>query len=420
MKRFAKKIVLKILKFLARRRLRKFKGRVIGITGSVGKTSTKEAIFAVLNTQYRVRRNLGSMNSDFGMLLTILDIKSGYNSATKWTWYLMKGLIHSFMRDHSEVLVLEMGVDKPGDMDFLTSVVKPDLVVFTNVAGVHLDDGQFKDTKEVYNEKAKLVKALKEGGLALFNLDNAYTKAAYGEFDRKRRLGYSTGEEGDFCVEKVRSSLSGIEFEVVYKDEKMVFQSEVLGRYQVYVLLPAIACGLILKMSYEQIAAAVGRFKLPPGRMSLIEGVEESAILDSSYNSSPFALKEALGVLEELGEGRRKVAVLGSMNELGEQSQEQHEIIGELCAEKVDLLLTVGKEAKWIADKALECGMSPATVFKFSYAKEAAEFFKKHVKKKDLVLVKGSQNRVRLEHFVKELMAEPERAKELLVRQDWK
>lgn len=125
-------------------------------------------------------------------------------------------------------------------------------------------------------------------------------------------------------------------------------------------------------------------------------------------------------MLEELGEGRRKVAVLGSMNELGEVSQEQHEIIGELCAEKVDLLITVGKEAKWIADKALEMGMSPATVFKFTYAKEAADFFKKHVKKGDLILVKGSQNRVRLEQFVKELMLEPERAKELLVRQDWK
>ncbi|MBP7671116.1 UDP-N-acetylmuramoyl-tripeptide--D-alanyl-D-alanine ligase [Candidatus Gracilibacteria bacterium] len=420
MKTLAKKIVLKILKVLARRRLAKFKGKVIAITGSVGKTSTKEAIFAVLNTQYRVRRNLGSMNSDFGMLLTILDIKSGYNSATKWSWYLLKGFLHSFMRDASEVLVLEMGVDKPGDMDFLTSVVKPDLVVFTNVAGVHLAEGQFKDAKEVYAEKSKLLKALKDSGKALFNLDNAYTKAAYGEFDRERRVGYSALGEADFGVTKVRSSLEGIEFEVVHEEEKLVFRSEVLGRYQVYVLLPAIACGLLLKMSYEQIAEAVSRFKLPPGRMSLIEGIEGAQILDSSYNSSPFALREALGVLEELAEGRRKVAVLGSMNELGEVSQEQHEIIGEICVGKVDLLITVGKEAKWIADKALEMGMSPATVFKFSYAKEAAEFFKKHVKSGDLVLVKGSQNRVRLEVFVKELMLEPEKAAEVLVRQDWK
>lgn len=416
MKKLAKKLVLWVLKVLAKRRLKRFKGRIVGVTGSVGKTSTKEAIFSILNTQYKVKRSRGSMNSDFGLLLTILDIESGYSSATKWTWYLMKGFVHSFMRDHSEVMVLELGVDKPGDMNFLTSVVKPDVAVFTNVAPVHIDEGQFKDAEEILEEKAKILRAVKPGGVAILNLDNKYTERAYKSL-KKGRIGFSAEKEADYYVSRVKSETSGLSFVLKHRDEKQSMHTSVLGRYQIYVLLPAIACAKELGMTLEQIAVGVERFVLPPGRMSLIEGVEGIELLDSSYNSSPLALASALSVLLEVGEDRRKVAVVGNMNELGQDTESLHKQVGKVAAVCCDVLITVGKEAKFVADAALENGMPAAQVFSFTYAKEAAEFYKKHLKPKDLVLVKGSQNRVRLERFVKEFMARPEEADELLVRQ---
>lgn len=418
MKTFAKKIVLLLLRMMAKHRMRKFRGRVIAVTGSVGKTSTKEAIFTVLNTRFKVKRTKKSMNTEFGLPLTILDIDSGFSSATKWTWYLVKGFWHCFTRDHSEILLLEFGVDKPKDMDALISLIKPDVVVITSIAHTHLADGQFANVEEVFAEKAKLAAALKENGVLVLNVDNEYlAKLAKG---RKKSClkTFGTERDCDFWASQIRQSLTGIDFVLHYDQRRFDVHANVIGEYQVYVLLPAIVCGVLFDMSVEKVCAAVELFKLPPGRMSAIETINEAIILDSSYNSSPLALKEALKVLSDLGEKRRKVAVLGSMNELGNESKNLHQMIGEMLPDYVDMLLTVGREAKVFAHAAREKGMNEKNIFEFETANQAAEFFKEKIKKNDLVLVKGSQNNVRLERFVKALMAHTEDAKDLLVRQE--
>ena len=168
----------------------------------------------------------------------------------------------------------------------------------------------------------------------------------------------------------------------------------------------------------ENAILALNRFSLPPGRMSIIPAKNNSIILDSSYNSSPSALKEALEILKEVGANKRKIAVLGNMNELGEEEKNLHEMIGEIIPKYTDMLITVGNLASIFAEKSLEKGLDNKQVYSFKNAKEAAEFLNKEIKENDIILVKGSQNRVRLERLVKDLMLHPEDAKELLVRQE--
>ena len=417
MKERLKKLVLWLLKVMAKRRLKTFKGKVVAVTGSVGKTSTKEAIYTVLNTQFKVKQTKKSMNSDFGLLLTILDIESGFSSATKWSWFLLKGFIHSFMKDHSEILLLEMGVDKPGDMDFLLSVVKPDIAVVTSIAPVHLDEGQFKDLQHIFEEKSKLVHALTEEGIAVLNMDDEILEKFAGEIGKKKVLGFGQNQT-DFWASQVKQSLEGIDFILHHDNKRYDVHLNILGKYQTYTVLPAIICGVLLGMPIENAIFAALKYTLPPGRMSVIPGISESTILDSSYNSSPTALKEALKILADVGKEKRKIAVLGNMNELGSHSKLMHEEIGELVPLSADILLTVGSDAAVIAHKAIEKGMSEKAVFTFKTAIEAAEFFEEKVKKGDIILAKGSQNNVRLERFVKMLMENPNDARDLLVRQE--
>lgn len=416
MKNFAKKIVLFLLKRMAKARLRRFKGKIIAVTGSVGKTSTKEAIYSVLNSRFRVKKSKKSMNSDFGLLLTILDIESGFSSATKWTWYLMKGFFHSLRREYCEVLLLEMGVDKPGDMDFLTSIVKPDIVVMTNIFHTHLAEGQFTSLEDIFAEKSKLVKALKKDGKAILNLDNPFTANLARGREKAATVTFGEEERADYRASRVKQSIDGMSFILEHKGKKYEVPTAVIGKYQIYTILPAIICAELLGMSAQDAIEAVGRYSLPPGRMGIIPAINEAIILDSSYNSSPAALKEALHVLAEVS-AERRVAVLGNMNELGSESERLHKLIGELVPRCADLLLTVGENAALIGESAIKHGMNAKSVFSFKSAEEATEFFKDKIKKGDTILVKGSQNNVRLERFVKALMRNPEDAKDLLVRQ---
>lgn len=418
MKKLFRQLVLFLLKRMAKRKLAKFKGKIIGVTGSIGKTSTKEAVFTVLNSKFKVKRSDKSMNSEFGLLLTILDVDSGYSSAVKWSWILLKAFYNSFFRDCCEVLLLEMGVDKPGDMDFLLSVVRPDIAVFTNVYSGHLDDGQFKDLQAIFDEKSKLVRGLPEGGVAVLNIDNPYIARLAKEMGNKNAITFGKDDVAEFTASDITQTIEGMSFILKYQHKEYEAFTNVLGEHHVYVVLPAIICANLMGMSIEESISALDRWTLPPGRMSIIDGIEDSIILDSSYNSSPAALKAALKTLDMVGQGKRRVAVLGNMNELGKESEQMHKEIGSIVPKYADLLITVGAEARNIAEEALKHGLDEEAVRSFSSALEASAFFKDSIQKDDVILVKGSQNRVRLERFVKEIMKHPEDAKNLLVRQE--
>ncbi len=417
-KNLLKKLVLFELRALARRRMKRFKGKVIAVTGSVGKTTTKDAIFSVLNSQFKVKTAKKSMNSDFGLSLTILDIDSGFSSITKWSWYLLRGFLHSFMKDYSEILLVEMGVDKPKDMDFLLSIVRPHVAVFTNVSNVHIGDYQFKDINEVFAEKSKMIEGLREKGQSVLNIDDDMIRALAKKRRNKSTITFGKSKDADFCASQIKTSIEGSSFVLHYDNKRYQVECSVISECQIYSVVSAIVCGVLMGIPIENAIGAVKLFSPPPGRMSVIKGIEDSTVIDGSYNSSPSSLKAALLTLSSLGENRRKIAVLGSMNELGERSKELHLGMGEDIANCADILIAVGGDAKFFAESAIKKGFNKNSVHVFSTALSASEFFKDKIKKGDLVLVKGSQNNVRLERFVKEIMLSPEDAKHLLVRQE--
>ena len=416
MKRFLKNSMLGLLTSLAKVRLNRLKLFLIGVTGSVGKTSVKEAIFTILSSRYPVSRSEKSYNTEFGLPLAILEQNSGFSSPLKWLGVVFGSLWKAFFAGGKmQMMVVEMGADKPGDMTWLLNLVQPQVGVFTNIKPVHLGEGQFKDLDDIFAEKKKLVESLSEKAWAVLNADDPFIVSLRDKL-ACNKLFYGSSEIADLRLHEVKNTQQGIAFTLSYKDQVATGTVPVLGVFHVYVVLPAIAVALTQGFSLEEAVTALAKFKLPPGRMSPIAGINDTLIIDSSYNSSPETAKEALDVLKDM-EGRR-IAVLGDMNELGGYSETLHGAIGRYAVGRADILLTVGEKAALMSDEAVRNGLSPEAVRHFPDATAAAEFLKKELKKDDIILVKGSQNRVRLERLVKALMKEPWQAVRLLARQD--
>lgn len=418
LKSFIKKLVLWYLQQLVKIRLRRLKPEVIGVTGSVGKTSTKEAIYHVLARRFQVLRNQKSYNTEFGILLAILEQESGFSSPLLWCGTLWRALkVALFDKTPYQKMVLEMGVDKPGDMNFLLKIVKPHIGVLSAIKPIHLAEGQFKNLEDILKEKSKLVKGMRKQDWAILNLDDHYLSSIIADLDANV-ITYGLAEGADIRVSDVESSEKGLRFNLLFDQKEMsVHLPQLIGQHHIYVVLPAIAAGFLAGFKWETIKAGLEDFKLPPGRMNLITGAEGSTIVDASYNASPATMLAALEVLSEIkpaGVGRR-IAALGNMNELGDLTDSEHRRVGKEAGKIADMLITVGEFAKLYAE---ECGLPKGSVWSFMDSREAGEFLRGRLKKGDVVLAKGSQNKVQMERLVKEIMAEPERAKDLLTRQE--
>ncbi|MFA5855282.1 MAG: UDP-N-acetylmuramoyl-tripeptide--D-alanyl-D-alanine ligase [Candidatus Gracilibacteria bacterium] len=421
MKAIFRKWVLEILRRLAQRKLKRVRPQIIGVTGSAGKTSCKEAIFEVLSRRYKVKKSEKNLNSEFGTVLTILGLSSGYSSVWGWASVLARALLDALKdtlkgAEPYDMLILEMGVDKPGDMDEILKVFAPDIMVFLNVKAVHLGEKQFANRQAVFEEKSKAALAVPKGGWVILNKDDNFVRGLAGHTPANA-LTIGIEEEADLRATNVEMSVAGLKFNLEYEGKSVeVVCPEVLGRSHVALILSAIAVGFIEGVPLKTIAAALNEFRLPPGRMNKIEGKGGSLILDSTYNASPDTTEAALEILGMFS--GRKIAALGTMNELGELSESEHLKIGKMATEYADMLIAVGERAKELAEGAQRGGMSSSMIHTFRTSKEAGAFLANILDKHDTVLAKGSQNGVRMEHLVKLCMKNPEDARKLLVRQE--
>ncbi len=423
MKNIFKNIVVYILTLEAKILLKRHNPTIIAITGSVGKTSMKDAIYSILKKKYSTRKSEKSFNSDIGVALTVLGLPNAWNNPIFWLKNITDGLfIALFSREYPEYLILETGVDRPGDMVRLASWLRPRIVVLTRFPDVPVHVEFFATPEAVVAEKMALVEVLHSDGVVIYNHDDIIIQKELASV-RQQAIGY--GRE-------LSTHFKASADEILYHDDVpvgMTFKLEHIGEVAqvrsmgavglplVYTYTGAIAVAMQCGISLTDAVAALAEHSPAPGRMRILKGIKGSIIIDDTYNSSPIATENALATLREIKHAKRKIAVLGDMLELGRYSAGEHERIGGLVAEAAQVLFTLGVRSRKVAEGALEHGLDETYVFQYEDVLKAGKELQAYLRPGDVVLIKGSQG-VRAEKVVEEVMQEPELASALLVRQD--
>lgn len=428
---FGKSILQKLLAVLAKAAISRYKPTVIGITGSVGKTSTKEAIFAVLKTRYRVRRSEKNYNTEIGVPLTVLGLSHYGRNIFGWISALVRVTFRVIFRDKDfpEVLVLEMGADRPGDIKYLASIARPSIAVLTAIGEIPAHVEFFAGPLEVAQEKSELFKALPPDGYAIYNADDE-TLLEVKDSTRARKISFGFDEHAAMRISNYEIRLiekdgqdfpDGISFKIENDGNVVPLRIHgAFGKPHAYASAAAAAVAKVLNINLVEVSRALETYEAGPGRGRLLAGIKKSLIIDDTYNASPESMRAGLELLQKIP-GKRKIAVLGDMLEIGKYTEEAHRAVGDGAAEVADILLTVGQRAKYIADEALTRGvegrpriLGASNVLTFDEAAEAGRALDPMIQPGDIIFVKGSRA-MHLERVVEEIMAEPEKAEELLV-----
>jgi len=409
-------MVVQILLIEARMALWRFRPKIVAITGSVGKTSTKDAIDVALSPFFLVRKSEKSYNSDFGIPLTILGLKNAAGNPFLWLENIILGFFKAILGGHKvDWFILEVGAGEPGDIARFAQMLSPDIAVITRFAEVPVHVEFFASPEAVRQEKILLARAMRKGGTLVLGSDDERVRALASEFSHLHTVHYGEGREArvrgaDYEVKYEEGKPVGISFKVLFGRQSFsICIKGILGEHLIQPVLAAFAVAHSLGLDLVCVAEAFQDFETAPGRMRLILGANDSLIIDDSYNASPIAMREALATLASLETRGRKIAVLGGMAELGKFSAEEHRKVGELALRSCDKLVLVGELARGMTS-------DPRAAY-FETSQEAAAVLVHEIRPNDVFLVKGSQS-VRMERVVKALMKDLERAQELLVRQE--
>lgn len=428
MKEIFKKIIFFILTVEAKLVLLRYKPKIVAITGTVGKTATKDAIFHGLSSKLHVRKNNKSMNSEIGVPLTILGLESGWNNPGYWIRNIIIGASQIFYRSkYPKWLVLETGIDHPGDMKRTASWLKPDVAVVTNFAKVPSHVENFDSPEAVMYEEGSLMNYLKPDGILILNSDDedilklksksknkVYT---YGTTDADLvASNYSITYDG---YEENNPVATGVSFKINYKGNSIPINIKgVVGDQFVYPVLAALTVGVSIGISAVDISTSFSDMKFAPGRMNLLKGKKDTLLIDDTYNSSPIAAAKAINTLNDIEARGIKVAVLGDMLEIGHFSANEHKKAGMLVAKRdVDVLITVGVRSEFTMESAIENRMAKKKVFHFEKSVDAIKKVSEFLGAGNIILIKGSQG-IRMEKITKALLENEENAKEFLVRQE--
>jgi UDP-N-acetylmuramoyl-tripeptide--D-alanyl-D-alanine ligase len=394
MKKELKRTYQLILKNFATRYLNRSKVDIIAITGSVGKTSTKDAIYQVLSAKFKIGKNQGNYNNEIGVPLSTLNLKAG-GFPFGWSKNIFLGFFKSLIsKNNFDKIILEMGADHPGDIKYLTSFIKPNIAVVTRVACSHLEF--FCSLENVAKEKGALVESLDSNGWAILNRDDPNVKKME-KRSKAKVFFFGLDKEADLYADEIKVDINGLDFKIHYKRESAKVHINIVGKHLIYSILAGIATGLVCNMKLEDCVDAIKNFQTEKGRLNLVKGVKNSIIINDTYNANPESMKAAIQTINDLANKRRKIVVLGDMLELGEGSHEFHREIGKQLVGKVDLVFTVGPNAKFIFE---EVGKKmDGKVFWFSDSDSAKEAVKENIKSGDIVLVKGSRG-MKMERIV--------------------
>lgn len=420
-----KKFIQSKLKFLTKAIIKKYNPDVIGITGSVGKSSAKEAIKKVLESNFQVRANIKNYNNEIGLPLTVIGAESPSKSMLGWIKVFIKaiGLILRTDKNYPKILILEMGADRHGDIKYLTEIAPCKVAVVTAISQAHTEF--LGNLQKVEKEKRQILEHLLSDKFAVLNRDNDLVYKMKSK-TKARVITFGFHNKADIRAIDAnisynsRGEASGINFKLQCGGNIVpVFLENIFSSSQIYSVLIAASVGFIYEMNLIEITQQLKNFKPLLGRMNLIKGIKKTFIIDDTYNSSPASAKVALETMSEikLSAGAKRIAVLGDMLELGNQTEQLHRDIGISVVENsIDILITKGEAAREIANGAIKAGMKENKIFSFSGNGKAGRFLQEQISKNDLILVKGSRG-MQMEKIVKEIMAHPLKAKNLLVEQ---
>lgn len=338
---------------------------VVGVTGSYGKTSAVRAIAAVLGAKYSVNQTDINLDTNFNLPITLLKTKM---------W--------------NEVLVLEYGIDHLGEMDKHLQLVKPKIAVLTGITPVHSDADHLGSVANIIIEKRKLVEAVPEDGLAVFNYDDEIVRKIGQEF-KKRKIFYGLNKKADIWADKIKITTQGTEFEINDNHGITKIKTGLLGYPAVHACLVAYALAKHLKIPEENIIKKLAELKPLPGRLSLGPGPLGTILLNDARRANPASTITGLKSLAEFS--GRKIAVLGEMGELGDLGEKMHREVGWTAARlRIDFLVGVGPLTKFIINEAQKNGLKKNQLFWAEDVQEAAEILRKILKKDDLLYLKAS------------------------------
>lgn len=426
----------KFLGQCVRKTIQRDKPTVVAIAGSVGKSSARNALTLGLKGRLSpedVRSSKKNFNNELGIPLSVFDQEMPGRNPIKWFKLLWEAYLHAsgFKKLRARYLILEMAADHPGDLDYLISIAPPQVAIITAMGAEHTE--HFHTVEAAVEEERKILKALPELGEAVLNADDPLVWESR-NLIKSEFVSYGKGQEN---VVSIRSAQvfydpqypegAGLELELmVLRNRLYNFKLKgVFGETHAYAISAAIAfCISMDHMSAPAIDYIKNHYAGMPGRTRLIPGIKQTMLLDDSYNAQPQAMQAALRDLASfpVPVGGRRIAALGDMLELGDLSEAEHQRIGRQVAEsKIDFLVCCGKLAAIIGKTAAQLGMGEERITYFDKSPEAALHIQQEIlRPNDVVLIKGSQG-ARMERVTKELMAEPLKAPELLVRQspDW-
>lgn len=368
----------KALGDIAKRCREKFPVPIVAITGSVGKTSTKEMTASVLGVKYNILKTRENFNNEIGLPLTLLELDSFHQMG-----------------------IVEMGTRNFGDISYLTSICKSDIAIITNIGVSHIE--RFGSRQNILKAKLEILEGLKDEGVVILNGDD---KLLYG---LKGLLNYKTvffGIEGenDYYAYNIRKAgENGTYFDIKLGSREYGFHVPVPGIHNVYCALAAIAAGIESGVPIESIIEGVSHYSPGNMRLNIVPG-KGIKIINDVYNASPQSMEAAIEVLKDISGNQRTIAILGDMLEMGDWAFEAHKNVGKFAVSKnVDYIITVGENARGIFLGALYTGIPGERVYNFECNTEANEFLSDFVHAGDVLLVKGSRG-MKMEEIVNHLL----------------